>query len=178
MNANQLSIRRATVNDTTLIASFGARTFEEAYGSQNKKEDIEEYLSSSFNEAHIRSQLLDRSSIFLLAYKGKRLVGYSMLYAGDAPDAVSGLRPIELARIYIDGIHIGQGFGSRLMEACIQAATETDHDVIWLGVWKKNERAIAFYRKCGFKKVGEKEFVVGRDVQHDFIMERRVNLAA
>jgi ribosomal protein S18 acetylase RimI-like enzyme len=178
MNASQLSIRKATVRDAALVASFGARTFEEAFGSQNTKEDMEEYLSSSFNEEYIRSQLFDRSSIFLLAYVGKMLVGYSMLYAGEVPDAVSGLKPIELVRIYVDGIHKGKGFGSRIMEACIQAVAETDHDVIWLGVWEKNEGAIAFYRKWGFNKVGNTKFVLGSDVQHDFIMERGVDLAA
>jgi ribosomal protein S18 acetylase RimI-like enzyme len=177
MNAGQLSIRKATVKDATIVASFGARTFEEAFGSQNTKEDMEAYLSSNFNEERIRSQLSDESSNFLLVYKENRLIGYSMLHAGDAPDAVSGLKPIELVRIYIDGIHKGKGHGSRLMEACVQAAAETDHDVIWLGVWEKNESAIAFYRKWGFEKVGIIEFILGSDVQHDFIMERRIHLA-
>ena len=177
MIPSQLSIRKATVKDAALIASFGARTFEEAFGSQNTREDMDEYLSSSFNQDDIRSQLLDRSSNYLLAYKATTLVGYSMLHSGDAPDAVSGSKPIELVRIYIDRIHMGKGYGSRLMEACIETAAESDHDVIWLGVWRKNESAIAFYGKWGFKKVGVKEFALGSDVQHDFIMERRVNLA-
>ncbi|NIS83398.1 MAG: GNAT family N-acetyltransferase [Anaerolineales bacterium] len=178
MNASQLSIRKATVKDAGLLAAFGARTFEEAFGSQNSQEDIEEYLSSNFNVEHIRSQLVNRSSSFLLAYKGDRLVGYSMLRAGNAPDAVSGSKPIELVRIYIDGIHMGKGHGSRLMEACIEAATIAGHDVIWLGVWEKNESAITFYGKWDFKKVGTKDFILGSDIQHDFIMERIVSKAA
>ena len=178
MNASQLSIQKATVQDAAIVASFGARAFKEAFGPQNTKEDMQAYLSCNFNEEHIRSQLLDRSSSFLLAYKDNRLVGYSMLHAGDTPEAVSGLKPIELVRIYVDGIHKGKGYGSRLMEACVQAAAEAGHDVIWLGVWEENESAIAFYRKRGFKKVGKKEFLLGSDLQRDFIMERRVNLVA
>ena len=76
MKADQLSIRKAIVEDAAIVASFGARTFEEAFGPQNTKEDMEAYLASNFNEEHIHSQLSDRASNFLLAYVGKRLVGY------------------------------------------------------------------------------------------------------
>ena len=43
---------------------------------------------------------------------------------------------------------------------------------LWLGVWERNERAQAFYRKCGFRKVGTQIFVVGTDPQTDHVMLR------
>jgi ribosomal protein S18 acetylase RimI-like enzyme len=178
MNANQVSIREATDSDSGLIAAFGARTFEDSFGSFNTQEDMEEYLSSHFSKEHIRSQLADRSSTFLLAFEDDQVVGYSMLYAGSHPDSVFGSNQVELVRIYVDGHRIGKGYGSKLMEACLQTANKSGHDMIWLGVWEKNVRAIAFYEKWGFKKVGMKEFVMGSDVQHDFIMERSTNQAA
>jgi ribosomal protein S18 acetylase RimI-like enzyme len=58
------------------------------------------------------------------------------------------------------------------MRACLEEARKMGHATIWLGVWEKNERAIRFYDKWGFRKIGEKQFVLGRDVQTDFIMER------
>jgi ribosomal protein S18 acetylase RimI-like enzyme len=178
MCVNQLFIRKATVKDSALVASFSARTFQDAFGSKNTKEDMEVYLSANFNEEYVCSQLLDPSSTYLLAFQKDRLIGYSMLHAGEVPDEVSGLKPIELVRIYIDGMHKGKGYGSRLMEAIIQVAGQGLHDVMWLGVWEQNKSAIAFYTKWGFDKVGMKEFILGSDVQHDLIMERRVKLAA
>jgi ribosomal protein S18 acetylase RimI-like enzyme len=41
-------------------------------------------------------------------------------------------------------------------------------------VWEKNERAIRFYTAWGFEKVGEHDFTLGKDVQHDWIMEKRM----
>lgn len=178
MNSKQFFIREAKLEDTAQISAFGARTFEQAFGSQNTKEDMEEYVSLNFSEARIRSQLLDRSSIFLLAYEDDILVGYSMLQYGEAPESVSGKNQIELVRIYVDRSLIGGGYGSKLMEACIKKASEGGHDVIWLGVWEENESAIEFYMKWGFKKVGSKEFLLGCDIQQDVVMERVVDLAA
>jgi diamine N-acetyltransferase len=41
---------------------------------------------------------------------------------------------------------------------------------MWLSVWERNPRAIAFYGKCGFRMVGSKDFWVGSDRQTDHVM--------
>ena len=175
MNENKLAIRKAIESDYSLVAAFGARTFEESYADSNSPSDLAEYLTFNFNETHIRAQLIDQASLFLLAYLDDTLVGYSMLFAGDSPVELSATKPIELVRIYIDRNHAGMGYGSRLMEACLERVDEAGYDVIWLGVWEKNERAIDFYKKWGFKKIGLKEFVLGNEVQRDLIMMREVS---
>jgi ribosomal protein S18 acetylase RimI-like enzyme len=48
--------------------------------------------------------------------------------------------------------------------------------VLWLGVWERNARAQAFYRKWGFDDVGEHSFKLGDDSQRDLIMRRDVQL--
>ena len=45
---------------------------------------------------------------------------------------------------------------------------------LWLGVWERNERANAFYRKCNFVDVGAHVFMVGSDAQTDRILVRPV----
>jgi ribosomal protein S18 acetylase RimI-like enzyme len=45
---------------------------------------------------------------------------------------------------------------------------------LWLGVWERNPRALAFYRKWGFDVVGEHTFNLGDDPQRDFMMRRDV----
>ena len=41
---------------------------------------------------------------------------------------------------------------------------------LWLGVWERNDRARAFYVKCGFADAGEHIFLFGTDPQTDLIM--------
>lgn len=167
-----LSFRRATAEDAGTIARIGAETFEAAFGADNTPEDMLEYLSASFNVQTIQSDLEDDSSSYLLGYENRNVFGYAMFREGDPPESVGGPRPIELVRFYIVEEVIGQGYGSELMQACIDDATKGGYTPIWLGVWEKNERAIGFYKKWGFQKVGMKQFVLGSDVQTDVIMER------
>jgi ribosomal protein S18 acetylase RimI-like enzyme len=41
-----------------------------------------------------------------------------------------------------------------------------------LGVWERNARAVAFYGKYGFARVGEHTFVLGADAQTDWVLTR------
>jgi ribosomal protein S18 acetylase RimI-like enzyme len=58
------------------------------------------------------------------------------------------------------------------MDSVVRTASALGGDVLWLGVWERNARAIAFYRKQGFERVGAKTFRLGADVQTDDVMAR------
>jgi ribosomal protein S18 acetylase RimI-like enzyme len=60
------------------------------------------------------------------------------------------------------------------MAASISKAEEGNADHVWLGVWERNPRAIAFYKKLGFSEVGDHVFVLGTDPQRDIIMIREL----
>jgi len=60
------------------------------------------------------------------------------------------------------------------MHASIGVAAAAGARGLWLGVNSQNARAIRFYEKSGFYKVGTKSFRLGDTVEHDFVMERPV----
>ena len=120
------------------------------------------------------AELADPAITYLLAYAAVKPIGYAKLKTGKVPKSVQGSKPIELVRLYVEKGVIGKGYGAALITACIEAARKSGYETLWLGVWERNERAQNFYRKCGFRQVGFKEFIVGTDVQNDLIMERRL----
>ena len=171
-----LIIRRATQEDAGIIADLGARTFEASFGPQNRPEDMQAYLAVNFSMGRIKTEINDPASMFLLALEEDEAIGYAMLRASRSPDAVTGPSPVELVRIYVEQEVIGKGYGSALMEACLRTAEGNGYRTIWLGVWERNERAIGFYERWEFTKVGVKVFILGSDIQWDFIMARPVKL--
>ena len=174
MSNERFFIRRGTEKDAILIATIGARMFEETFGPDNRAEDMAHYIASNFSPANIEAELLDPASTFLLAYKGGTAIGYAKLYDSPTPNCVKGPRPIELARLYVGQNIIGKGYGSALMKTCLEEVDRTGYETIWLGVWEQNKRAIEFYHKWGFTTVGSQVFVLGGDVQNDLIMERSI----
>jgi ribosomal protein S18 acetylase RimI-like enzyme len=84
------------------------------------------------------------------------------------------MNAMEIARIYSMTNMIGKGVGKALMQASIDLAKEKGKEVIWLGVWEKNQRAIDFYIKWGFEKFDETDFLLGNDLQRDWLMRKLI----
>jgi nucleoside-diphosphate-sugar epimerase len=49
-------------------------------------------------------------------------------------------------------------------------AKENGLPTVWLGVWKENAKALAFYTSFGFRIFGETDFILGNDLQKDWLM--------
>ncbi len=60
------------------------------------------------------------------------------------------------------------------MAAALDVFAKRGNDVVWLGVWEHNPRAIAFYKKIGFREVGSHVFPLGTDPQRDLIFMRKL----
>lgn len=68
----------------------------------------------------------------------------------------------------------GTGLAQRLMSAAWAAAREFGGVHLWLGVWERNRRAIAYYGKEGFVDVGSKFDDVGADRKIDRILVAKI----
>jgi ribosomal protein S18 acetylase RimI-like enzyme len=71
----------------------------------------------------------------------------------------------------------GHKLGDVLMAQCLEHVRHSGFETIWLTVWRNNERAIRFYKRWGFRKLGVYDFVVGRDIQEDFLLLRNIHSA-
>lgn len=165
-------IRYATAADNVLLAEMGAETFAESFGSANTPENMRAYLEPSFSPEIQARELADPDSRFLIIEWNGRPVGYAQVTIGHTSDSIAGQKPMEIVRIYACKAWIGKGIGAQLMKACLNEAQQAGCDVVWLGVWEHNPRAIAFYRKWGFEKVGTQTFWLGDDPQNDWVMAR------
>jgi ribosomal protein S18 acetylase RimI-like enzyme len=79
---------------------------------------------------------------------------------------------MEVARFYARKNFHGKGVGKAMMEACITHAKAFERQWLWLVVWKQNPRGIQFYQSAGFSICAEAIFVLGEDVQHDWVMKK------
>jgi len=177
MNADVVSqrpvirIRRATVADAGALTEFGARTFFETFAADNSPEDMRLHLESAWRPELQRAEILDEALDTLLACDERdALAGFAQVRVAHPPAGIEVRAPVELKRFYVDKPWQGQGVARQLMEAAEQAACARGGREFWLGVFERNERARAFYVKCGFRKVGTQIFVVGNDPQNDHVM--------
>ena len=169
-----ITVRPATIDDAHLLTELGARTFQETFAADNTAEDMAAYLASNFSLAQQTKELSDHASILLIVEVDGAAAGYAKLHASDPAKGIEGTEPIELVRLYVSRTWLGSGVGAALMRACLDEARRAGYKTIWLGVWERNARAQAFYRKWNFRAVGEHVFQLGSDAQTDVLMERTI----
>ena len=168
-----VDVRVAAVGDAELLANLGRRLFEQTFEADNSSKDMHEYVSSAFAPARQLQELADPDRVaWLAAVDGREPVGFAVVRRGSVGDGVAASTPVEVERLYVDSTFHGGGVGRRLMDACVAQARAWKGDVLWLGVWERNPRAISFYEKGGFRTVGSHTFLLGTDEQRDIVMAR------
>lgn len=167
-----LTLRHATMADAALLAELGRETFSETFAAENTPDNMAQYLASAFGVDIQTAELAEPGVLFLIAEWEEKPVGYAQLKEGSTETGVTGQHPVELVRLYVRKRWHGEGIGMALMEACLREAAQMGGDVIWLGVWERNPRAIRFYQKWGFSQVGTHGFLMGNDLQRDWVLER------
>jgi ribosomal protein S18 acetylase RimI-like enzyme len=170
-----LSIREAGEADAVLIAELSQQTFYDTFAPYNSQADMDKFLREQFTKGRLMLEVGARENRFYLAYQDDRVAGYLKLRDARAPEKLGTSHTLEIARLYSCRDMIGKGIGQLLMEKSLEEARRLKKESVWLGVWEKNERAIAFYRKYGFEIFDETAFLLGDDVQRDWLMVRRMS---
>jgi ribosomal protein S18 acetylase RimI-like enzyme len=167
-------IRRAEPADPPALADFAARMFEDTFGPYNRPEDMAAHLADRFGVRQQAAEIADPKILtFLVEAQVEAencLIGYTQIRRVPPPDCVTGEEPVELGRFYVDRPWHGRGLAQRLMAMVMDEARGLGGRTLWLGVWERNPRAIAFYEKCGFHDVGSQGFLLGADLQTDRVL--------
>jgi GNAT superfamily N-acetyltransferase len=166
-----MKIRYGTTGDAEMLAELGVRTFYDTFAKDNTPENMAVYLKQSFSPEIQLDELSQPDVVFLIAEAEGIPVGYAQLILNSRDETIKGASPLEIRRIYALQEFLGKGVGKVLMLATLNEARKRGCDCVWLGVWEKNQRAIDFYIKWGFREVGTHVFSLGNDPQTDFVME-------
>lgn len=169
------TIRRAALTDAAALAAFSESTFRETFSADNSQDNVDLHCTQNFGVEIQSREIADPQWITLLAEIGDNLVGFAQLRLMHTSSVVPGVRPAELHRIYVASEWHGRGVANTLMRDVIAVAAQSGSDCIWLGVWERNLKAIAFYRKHAFCIVGDHSFMLGQERQRDLILVKKVD---
>ena len=169
------NIRRARRHDAAHLSAIAEETFRDNSSAVTTVADMELHCRTSYSEAIQAEEIANPNMVTLLCEHGGRFVGFAQLRWGEVSSCVVADAPSEIQRLYVVNDFHGKGVAHNLMQACMDEIVARRSDAVWLGVWERNLRAIAFYKKIGFVEVCEHVFLLGRDPQRDIIMARPVS---
>ena len=167
-----INIKKCTLEDSIELQEISHETFNETFKHQNSSDNMNAYLERAFNLIQLKKELSNPSSQFFFVYFNNEVAVYLKVNTNDAQSEEMGVESLEIERIYIKKNFQKHGLGKYLLNKAMEIAMERNKKKIWLGVWEKNENAIAFYKKMGFVQTGAHSFYMGEEEQTDFIMAK------
>ncbi|WP_254431362.1 GNAT family N-acetyltransferase [Agromyces sp. Marseille-P2726] len=177
---SELTVRTAVPDDTAALAELAAETFPLACPPGTTAAAIAAFVAEHLTAARFAEYVRDEARMVLVAHESEPhsgLVGYAMLIADepadrDAAAAVTARPTIELSKFYTRAAAHGTGVAAPLLTATIDVAAARGAASLWLGTNERNARALRFYEKHGFRRVGRKRFKLGDRLEHDWVLER------
>jgi len=166
-------VREATVEDVERLALVGAATFLESFAGVIDGGAIVRHCQRQHAVETYRDYFAAGAFAWLAeAAPGAAPVGFALLTRPDLPGIDPDGGDLELKRIYaLSRLH-GTGAGSALMQAAVERAEREGAPRLLLGVYKGNDRALAFYARKGFTPIGERRFRVGDREYEDLVLAR------
>jgi ribosomal protein S18 acetylase RimI-like enzyme len=165
-----VEIRACSREDLQKLQEISIETFNDTFKDQNSPDNMRAYLERAFNSKQLEAELSNSCSDIFFVYYNDELAGYLKLNRDEAQTEKMSDASLEIERIYIKKKFQKHGLGKYLLNQAIETALEHNKKKIWLGVWERNDNAIAFYNRMGFVQTGSHSFYMGDEEQIDFIL--------
>jgi ribosomal protein S18 acetylase RimI-like enzyme len=120
------------------------RAGPQALGWAGATEDTIHEISS---EEHLKGLVSGSKLKFYVSEENGEITGFAVNRVQDAST-------MELAGIIVRGDLLGKGIGSLLISKCIDSARDAGFASMVVKTEASNERAISFYMKRGFVRIG------------------------
>ena len=174
MSVSEIQIIKVEICDVIQLQQIAKTTFFETFSEMNSEDDMKTYLEKNFSIENLENQLNDNNTEYYFASFNNEIVGYLKLNTSSSQTEYQNDKTLEIERIYSLKTFHGKNIGQMLFNKAFEIAKSKRVDAIWLGVWEKNQRAIAFYKKNNFVEFDTHIFKLGSDNQVDIIMRREI----
>ena len=161
--------RDAGPADASALAAMGRRCFVETFGAHFPPDDLAVHLERKFRPQALAAEYLDPALRIRMAEADGEVAAYLKLAPMDLP-VPHEPGALEVKQLYVLEAWQGAGVAAALMDWAAEAGRTAGAPALYLCVWEKGDRAIAFYRKHGFEIVGTAPFRLGTVDYQDPVM--------
>ncbi len=142
------------------MAILATQVWTHTYATDGISQDIADYLLRELSPAQFALAITDHLAQHWVAECNGHLVGFAVVKSQSACP-VEGGSDTELKTLYVQEHFTRQGVGKLLLHAAKAQAQAQSSQALWLSVDATNDRALAFYARQGYRRIGTSYFVLG-----------------
>ena len=166
-----MQIRPGRPEDSTNLSALAIQVWLQTYATAGISSNISRFVLSEFSVSNFEALLARTSACVFVAIVGENVVGYANASIGSQCPENESVR-VELATLYVQEPFTRKAVGSRLLEKS-ESYAKQEGSSLWLTVNSKNTRAIAFYAKHGYFKIGSTFFELEDEKHENLVLVRK-----
>jgi ribosomal protein S18 acetylase RimI-like enzyme len=163
-------IRKAEERDASSLAAVGIEVWLSTYLRDGVSPLFADYVLSEFTAQKFRNSISDPSLAIWVSENRQGIDGFVTVCSTATPP-LANCSSLEITTLYVQPRHQSSGRGVALLQHALDHCRSMGGESVWLKVNAENSRAIGFYLRHGFNKIGSTDFVIGDNAYENFVME-------
>jgi ribosomal protein S18 acetylase RimI-like enzyme len=162
-------IRKAEERDASSLAAVGIEVWVNTYLRDGVSAVFADYVLAEFTAQKFRSAIGDPDLAIWVSENRTGIDGFVTVCSTAAPPQTN-CSPLEITTLYVQPRHQAGGRGGALLRNALDHCRRMGGESVWLKVEAKNRRAIDFYLRRGFTKIGSTDFVIADQAYENYVM--------
>jgi diamine N-acetyltransferase len=162
-------ILHATSKDISIIRSLAEETWWPTYGSILTVDQIRYMLDHIYSDEALETAIKSGTQTFVILFDEKGAQGFASYGVKNEDSQIC-----KLHKLYILPGNHGKGYGKSLVQEVKVRALNLNALKLDLNV-NRNNPAIGFYEKLGFKIIKEEDVPIGPYWMNDYVMRLELN---
>jgi ribosomal protein S18 acetylase RimI-like enzyme len=163
-------IRKAEERDASSLAAVSIEVWLSTYLRDGVSAFFADYVLSEFTAQKLRHSISDPNLSIWVSENRIGIDGFVTVGSTSSPP-LANCSPLEIMTLYIQPRHQSSGKGVALLQCALDHCRSIGGERVWLKVNTENGRAIDFYLRHGFKKIGSTHFKIADSAYENFVME-------
>lgn len=163
-------IRKAREQDASGLAAVSIEVWMGTYVRDGVSSLFADYVLSEFTAQNFRHAIDDRNLATWVSEDGIGIEGFVTVSSSATPP-LGGCSSLEITTLYVRPRHQSGGRGAALLQCALEHCRALGGGNAWLKVNAENGRAIDFYRRHGFSKIGSTYFRIADQAYENHVMK-------
>ena len=163
-------IREAQERDSSCLAAVSIEVFLHTYLRDGVSQLFADYVLSEFTTQKFRNAIDDSNIAIWVSENGIGIDGF-VTVSSTATPPLADCSTLEIMTLYVRPGHQSSGIGFALLRRALEHCSGIGGESAWLKVNAENDRAIDFYLRSGFKKIGSTYFRIADQAYENYVMK-------
>ncbi|MET3838276.1 GNAT family N-acetyltransferase [Bradyrhizobium sp. OAE829] len=163
-------IRKANERDASTLAAVSIEVWMNTYLRMGISAHFADYILSEFTAQNLRDAIGDPGKAIWVSENGTGIDGFVTVCSSATPP-LADCSPLEIKTLFVRPRQQSGGRGTALLHCALEHCRDLGGESVWLTVNARNSRAIGFYLRHGFNKIGTTHFRIGDQAYENDVMK-------